>query len=463
MAAFPSGPVNGQQATVNGILYTYDSGTKSWTRVQGVAGNITSTGTIAASALATGTLNANGTATVNALTSNGAVTGTTGTFTTSTTTSALNTGTLNANSTATVNALTSNGAIIGTTGTFGSGVITTTLNANANITVTNLTVNTNATISSNIVASNYVISGTGIFYSNGTAFSSGGSGNITGTGIFWPNGSPAVYNTSFWVQNQDYGLTANTADYGNTLGLISDTVDTVYDEGTLLNSSAVDGNSIVDYTITGTKFSNSIAISTTGDISAGNISSGNLSTTSNISVGNLSATGSITVTANVTATSNIRANGSFIFADGTSQATAAVGVPTGTVAYFAANTTPSGWLRCDGSTISRTTYSSLYSFIGTTFGSGDGSTTFGLPDLRGEFLRGFDNGRGIDSGRAFGSFQEATGHTTGGRADQPLENYENAYSTTSNTNGPSSYQYGQGYTFGRSRPRNIALLACIKY
>ena len=80
-----------------------------------------------------------------------------------------------------VASLVSNGAISGTTGTFGSGVVTTTLNANANITVVNLTVNTNATISSNIVASNYIISGTGIYWSNGTAFSQGGVTSVTGT------------------------------------------------------------------------------------------------------------------------------------------------------------------------------------------------------------------------------------------------------------------------------------------
>jgi hypothetical protein len=126
--------------------------------------------------LATGTITATGTATVNALTSNGAVTGTTGTFTTSTTTSALNTGTLNANSTATVNSLVSNGAVSGTTGTFSSGVVTTTVNANSNVTAAGLTVNANATITTNITASSYIISGSGVFWSNGTAYSTGGGG-----------------------------------------------------------------------------------------------------------------------------------------------------------------------------------------------------------------------------------------------------------------------------------------------
>ena len=65
---------------------------------------------------------------------------------------------------------------------------------------------------------------------------------------------------------------------------------------------------------------------------------------------------------------------------------------------FAGATAPSGWLICDGSAISRTTYSTLYAVIGTTYGSGDGSTTFNLPDLRGRVAVGVGNGT-------------ATGHT----------------------------------------------------
>ena len=76
----------------------------------------------------------------------------------------------------------------------------------------------------------------------------------------------------------------------------------------------------------------------------------------------------------------------------------------GQVVYFARNTAPEGWLKCNGATISRTTYAELFNAIGTTFGAGDGST-FGLPDLRGEFIRGWDDGRGVDSGRTFGVSQ----------------------------------------------------------
>lgn len=66
---------------------------------------------------------------------------------------------------------------------------------------------------------------------------------------------------------------------------------------------------------------------------------------------------------------------------------------------------PNGWLKCNGSLVSRTQYAALFAAIGTRFGPGDGSTTFALPDLRGEFIRGWDDGRGIDAGRALGTAQ----------------------------------------------------------
>jgi microcystin-dependent protein len=62
----------------------------------------------------------------------------------------------------------------------------------------------------------------------------------------------------------------------------------------------------------------------------------------------------------------------------------------------AAATAPAGWLVCDGSAVSRTTYAGLFAAIGINFGGGDGIATFNLPDLRGRFVRGWDNGAGRD-------------------------------------------------------------------
>ena len=66
-------------------------------------------------------------------------------------------------------------------------------------------------------------------------------------------------------------------------------------------------------------------------------------------------------------------------------------LPTGSVIPFAGKTAPTGWLLCQGQAVSRTTYAQLFSVIGTTFGSGDGSTTFNLPDLRGRVAVGVDS------------------------------------------------------------------------
>lgn len=63
-------------------------------------------------------------------------------------------------------------------------------------------------------------------------------------------------------------------------------------------------------------------------------------------------------------------------------------IPAGTIAPFGGGTVPDGWKLCNGSAISRTTYSALFSSIGTSHGQGDGATTFNLPDYRGQFLRG---------------------------------------------------------------------------
>ena len=63
-------------------------------------------------------------------------------------------------------------------------------------------------------------------------------------------------------------------------------------------------------------------------------------------------------------------------------------VPTGVVQAFAGSTTPQGWLLCDGSAVSRTDYAALYAVIGTTYGAGNGSTTFNLPNLTDRFIEG---------------------------------------------------------------------------
>lgn len=94
----------------------------------------------------------------------------------------------------------------------------------------------------------------------------------------------------------------------------------------------------------------------------------------------------------------------------------AVAAPTGTVVAFAGTSAPSGWLLCNGSAVSRTTYSALFSAIGVAHGYGDNSTTFNIPDYRGRFLRGVDGSGGNDpdvSSRTALSTGGNTGNTVG--------------------------------------------------
>jgi len=84
---------------------------------------------------------------------------------------------------------------------------------------------------------------------------------------------------------------------------------------------------------------------------------------------------------------------------GPTGATGATGIPTGTVNAYAGSTAPTDWLLCFGQAVSRSTYSALFAVVSTTYGVGDGTTTFNLPDLRGRSIAGADNMGGSDAGR----------------------------------------------------------------
>lgn len=154
--------------------------------------------------------------------------------------------------------------------------------------------------------------------------------------------------------------------------------------------------------------------------------------------------------------------------------------PPGQIGWFARNTPPTGWLEANGQAIDRSNFKNLFDAIGTTFGAGDGVTTFNIPDLRGEFVRGWDNGRGVDNNRNFGSNQndDLKSHNHQIFVDF---NGENAYGQTTSLNvggasitgakrgGTYSYVNGESTQLvsltggNETRPRNVAMLVCIKY
>ena len=160
----------------------------------------------------------------------------------------------------------------------------------------------------------------------------------------------------------------------------------------------------------------------------------------------------------------------------------------GEVAFFARATPPSGWLKANGAAVSRTTYAALFAAIGTTFGAGDGRSTFNLPDLRGEFVRGLDDGRNVDGGRRLGTAQGDAIRNITGAFDTSKGSWAQQFVDFAETSGafylirgnkqwtgdpnnggnnlPTGFKFDASRvvpTANENRPRNIALLACIKY
>jgi microcystin-dependent protein len=165
-------------------------------------------------------------------------------------------------------------------------------------------------------------------------------------------------------------------------------------------------------------------------------------------------------------------------------------IPTGAVLPFAANSVPAGWLAANGAAISRTAYSSLFSSLGTTYGAGNGSTTFNLPDLRGYFVRGSGTNSDTTASGTFGakqvgSFQEhthtGTASSAGAHTHTHTDNYRlgNSNATggsggwtsthgdrTLNTSSAGAHTHTVTVTATggtETRPDNIAMLYCIKF
>ena len=188
-------------------------------------------------------------------------------------------------------------------------------------------------------------------------------------------------------------------------------------------------------------------------------------------------------------------NGGFLQTDGSGNLSFQIvaGVPSGSVFCMAVATVPTGYLECNGAAVSRTTYAALFAIIGTNYGNGDGSSTFNVPDLRGEFVRGFDNGRGVDNGRSINDPQSSAnlshGHSVSASVTDPGHNHATSLGSNrvflvggsqhvgfggaggypgqdfsmSNANTGISVSISQNNAGGsEARPRNIAMMYIIK-
>ena len=194
----------------------------------------------------------------------------------------------------------------------------------------------------------------------------------------------------------------------------------------------------------------------------------------------------------------LKTNGS-----GTLSFTTVQGVPVGAVFCIAVSAVPSGYLECSGTAVSRSTYAALFAVLTTTYGAGNGSTTFNVPDLRGEFVRGYDHGRGVDSGRSINDPQAGQNnehnhsvtvatknqsHYHNMPGDDQLNAFHNVGGWTSSWDGTAGYdasseQSGGGKLWrtttkdtnhnhtatcgntggNEARPRNVAMMYVIKF
>ena len=203
-------------------------------------------------------------------------------------------------------------------------------------------------------------------------------------------------------------------------------------------TTAAQGNITAVGTLSSLSVSGNIT-SSVGNLSMGNVLTGGLiSATGNITGGNL-ALGSPLVAANGGTGISTYTVGDIIYASTTTAFTklaastsgyllqtngagtaptwaappVAAGVPSGSVIPFAGSSAPTGYLLCFGQAVSRTTYSDLFAVTSTTYGIGDGTTTFNLPDLRGRLAAGVDNMGGTAANRITSGGSGITGTTLG--------------------------------------------------
>jgi microcystin-dependent protein len=176
-------------------------------------------------------------------------------------------------------------------------------------------------------------------------------------------------------------------------------------------------------------------------LTATNVDTSRLTATIYVSTSRLTATSiatSVIDASSITVTGNVSA--AEYYGDGSNLSGISTdSIPSGAVLPYAGTTAPSGYLLCYGQAISRSTYSDLFSAIGTTYGTGNGSTTFNLPDLRGRVVAGLDDMGGSSANRLTGQQGGVNGDIlgrTGGNEQHQLTEAELA----THTHGAGSYQ-----------------------
>jgi microcystin-dependent protein len=226
----------------------------------------------------------------------------------------------------------------------------------------------------------------------------------------------------------------------------------------------------------------SFSISASSALNSVNSISSSNSLTSSTSINSLSA--SVSISASYARSSSFAVSASYVQ---NAQITNIIqSLPIGSIMAFTSVSIPTGWLECNGAIVPTASFQPLYSVVQNNSSSGGNPTAdfgylcdvygsfnpllgtyFKLPDLRGEFVRGYDNGRGIDTGRTLGSFQsdafKSHSHTLPADS-QPTSTSMQSITNTDNNDETYSTDHLTGATgSSETRPRNIALIYCIRY
>jgi microcystin-dependent protein len=237
---------------------------------------------------------------------------------------------------------------------------------------------------------------------NGTVFASGSAGAY----VYTPSNTafPAAY-----VQGETYTFKANVTSTGsdtlnvNGLGALP-----LYKPSTSgpiqLAAGDINGGEIVQAVYDGALNASAGGFHVTSGLSStGNVIGPNSSLANDIpkfadATGKVLADG---FTVGTAANNLVQLDGSgrLPAVDGSQLTNLPPGVPTGIISPYGGSSAPAGWLLCFGQAVSRTTYAPLFAVVGTTFGAGDGSTSFNVPDLRGRVAAGVDNMGGTAANR----------------------------------------------------------------
>jgi len=136
--------------------------------------------------------------------------------------------------------------------------------------------------------------------------------------------------------------------------------------------------------------------------------------------------------------------------------------PVGAIIMWPSSVIPAGWMECNGAALPRT--HALFAVLSTVWGVGDGVTTFNIPDLRGQFIRGWDHGKGVDTGRTFGSSQDDTfkSHTHGHLATTGAYLFDGTYLATATDTDTGSTVNMSSTGDVETRPKNYAMIYLIK-